>query len=154
MDELKPISSYWSSQPPLELVHVVALDPDTAKSGIPLQGALKDTQFLPKDDRAGPLEDWNPVLKTTIGDCLQTGVQLTQWSLKQGSEEMRSYVAGLGLPASFPSSSFPSLLLHNLGELSHDQLLARRIEGLFSGCSRVRSVLLSFNPSWLIHSSH
>ncbi|PVF95648.1 hypothetical protein CPB86DRAFT_710796 [Serendipita vermifera] len=72
-------------------------------------------------------------IESAIESYLQDDVQLPHWEPQRGTPEMRSHIESLKLPASSSSSSsFPSLLLHNLGELSHDRLLPERIKGIFS----------------------
>jgi hypothetical protein len=54
-----------------------------------------------------------PRLQTIINAYLENDVRLPLWQAQQGSDEMRSHIANLKIPAATPYSPFPSLLLHN-----------------------------------------
>jgi hypothetical protein len=58
-------------------------------------------------------------------------VQLPLWEPPSGPDAIRSHIAGLKIPIISQGSQFPSLLLHNLGQPSHDAQLAERVDELF-----------------------
>jgi len=47
------------------------------------------------------------------------------------ADETRRHITGLKIPIISPFSRFPLLLLHNLGQPSHDAQLAKRVERHF-----------------------
>jgi hypothetical protein len=79
-----------------------------------------------------------PHLQTIINAYLRNDVRLPLWQAQHGSDEMRSHIANLKMPAATSPSPFPSLLLHNLGQLSHDPLLPDRVDRLFRPQSNLR----------------
>ena len=77
-----------------------------------------------------------PYLRKVLEIFLKNNVQLPLWQLpsnlaKYLTEETRSHITGLKMPITTFSSETPSLLLHNLGERSHDAKLVDRINELF-----------------------
>jgi hypothetical protein len=83
-----------------------------------------------------PLESQLEGLDHLISDYLSNDTQLPLWQPRISSEHIRSHITDLKIPAISKASAFPSLLLHNLGETSHDPDLIGRVENLFSGGSR------------------
>ncbi|KAG8817217.1 hypothetical protein FRC17_011324 [Serendipita sp. 399] len=79
-----------------------------------------------------------PFLQTVFSAYLSNDIQLPLWQVQQGSDEMRRHIANLNLPALTFTASFPSLLLHNLGQPSHDPLLANRVNRIFLPHSGLR----------------
>ena len=71
-------------------------------------------------------------LKRTFKEFLRNNVQLPLWQppldLADGT---RSHITELKIPITSSSSKVPSLLLHNLGQPSHDPQLAERVDRLF-----------------------
>ncbi|KIM25388.1 hypothetical protein M408DRAFT_210132 [Serendipita vermifera MAFF 305830] len=75
-------------------------------------------------------------LRFRLNTFLKGDVQLPLWQSLSGPDEIRSHIAGLKIPKISPSSQFPLLLLHNLGQPSHDQQLVERVNRLFLPGSR------------------
>ncbi|PVF91106.1 hypothetical protein CPB86DRAFT_745978 [Serendipita vermifera] len=138
LDGLDPISSYWSLQPSSDRVHLLVSIPDDPELKTPPQQFPQDKVTPPKNEITYRLEASAPRLKARISRYLRRKVQLPSWKPQRGTPEIRKYIESLNIPAPASSRLFPSLLLHNLGELSYDQLLPGRIEGLFFAGSILR----------------
>jgi hypothetical protein len=70
-------------------------------------------------------------LRGTFETFFKNDVQLPLWEPPSGPDAIRSHIAGLKIPIISQASQFPSLLLHNLGQPSHDPELAGRVDMLF-----------------------
>ena len=71
-------------------------------------------------------------LQSTFERFLKENVQLPLWQPPSHlADDTRRHLTGLKIPIISPSSPIPLLLLHNLGQPSHDAHLAKRVEGLF-----------------------
>jgi len=70
-------------------------------------------------------------LRSTFEMFLNENVQLPLWQPPLDlADGVRKHITDLKIPTlSYPE--IPSLLLHNLGQPSHDPQLARRVDGLF-----------------------
>jgi hypothetical protein len=112
--------------------------PDSDVSATPLQEAPQDNNTWSFNKLGTQSKFWEKRIKRIIDNYLNGDAELPRWKLQRGSDEMRTYVDGLNLPTLHPSSPFPSLLLHNLGHLSHDKPLAKRIKELFARNIRPR----------------
>jgi len=77
-------------------------------------------------------------LQADIKKYLKDNPQLPTWPKEKGSGDIGEWIDRLRLPAIRSSSPYPFLLLHNLGEESHDPLLAGRVSKLFSPDSTLR----------------
>jgi hypothetical protein len=75
-------------------------------------------------------------LRSTFEIFLKENVQLPLWQppidLADLADETREHIIGLKIPTISVRSPFPLLLLHNLGQPSHDAQLDSRVDGLFS----------------------
>jgi len=71
-------------------------------------------------------------LQTYFVIFLKNNVQLPLWQPPSGLDAAtRSHLTDLKIPTMSSSSPVPLLLLHNLGQRSHDTQLAARVDGLF-----------------------
>ncbi len=72
-------------------------------------------------------------LRSTFERFLQSDRQLPLWHPSSGlaDEKARRHLIGLQIPFIKPFSEFPLLLLHKLGQSSHDAQLAERVDRLF-----------------------
>jgi hypothetical protein len=77
-------------------------------------------------------------LRRTFETFLRDDVQLPPWQPLRGSDIILSHIKGLKIPAVSLDSQSPSLLLHNLGQPSHDPQLAQRVASLFRPGSHER----------------
>jgi len=72
-------------------------------------------------------------LQSQFGIYLNENVQLPLWQPPlELDDDTRRHLTGLNIPTISSSSPVPLLLLHNLGQQSHDAQLANRIDRLFS----------------------
>jgi hypothetical protein len=72
---------------------------------------------------------WRNTFETFFHD----DVQLPLWEPQEGPDSSQSHISGLKIP---DISGLPSLLLHNLGQPSHNPKLAERIAHLFKPIHR------------------
>jgi len=72
-------------------------------------------------------------LRSTFGEFIRNDTQLPLWEPPplNIADETRGHLIDLKIPTASQKSPFPLLLLHNLGQPSHDPHLAKRVEGLF-----------------------
>jgi hypothetical protein len=68
-------------------------------------------------------------LRITFDIFFKNDVQLPLWQPQSGPHA--GHIAGLKIPLVSPVSQSPSLLLHNLGQPSHDPQLSDRVDKLF-----------------------
>ena len=90
----------------------------------------------PDEDVEGEVKEFITNLRETFEDFLENNVQLPLWQLpsnlaKHLNQEIRSHINGLKIPKIKSSSQIPLLLLHNLGQPSHDEELVDRVNRLF-----------------------
>ena len=72
-------------------------------------------------------------LQSQIIIFLKDNVQLPLWQSPLNLDAAtRRHLTGLKIPTISSSSQVPLLLLHNLGQPSHNTQLAERVDGLFS----------------------
>ncbi|KIM30017.1 hypothetical protein M408DRAFT_100189, partial [Serendipita vermifera MAFF 305830] len=79
---------------------------------------------------------------------------------QSGSDEIRAHIASLKIPKISPESAIPSLLLHNLGQATHDPNLVDRVRELFqqifgiiflcntSGSGKTRLIFEGLHCNW------
>jgi len=84
------------------------------------------------DDIKADVNEFVDYLRMKFGTFLRNNVQLPLWqpSLELDDHTQR-HIAGLEIPIIDQSSEHPMLLLHNLGQPSHDPQLADRVQRLF-----------------------
>ena len=71
-------------------------------------------------------------LRSTFEIFLRDNVQLPLWRPPLDlDDKIRKHLTGLKIPIISSSSPVPLLVLHNLGQPSHDAQLATRVDGLF-----------------------
>jgi hypothetical protein len=70
-------------------------------------------------------------LESTFKTFFNNDVQLPLWKPPLGQDGDWSHITGLKIPVISRSSQIPSLLLHNLGQPSHDAQLVERVDTLF-----------------------
>lgn len=76
-------------------------------------------------------------LQRTFGIFLKSNDQPPPWKLPSDLDEgTQSHINNLRIPTISPGSKFPLLLLHELGQSSHDPQLAKHVDGLFDAKSR------------------
>jgi hypothetical protein len=68
-------------------------------------------------------------LKEKFQQFFENDRQLPLWTPDSGPDEIQSHITSLKIPCT--SAEHPSLLLHNLGQPSHDPKLATRVGDLF-----------------------
>jgi hypothetical protein len=78
----------------------------------------------------GRIADFQPDLETAINAFFEDNIELPLWEPVACSDTMRDHITALEIPKISPLSRFPSLLLHDLGQLPHRDL-AQRVEKLF-----------------------
>jgi hypothetical protein len=91
-------------------------------------------------------------VRDAVESYLSKNVHLPIWTPQKGSQAMRDHIAALQIPQLSRSSaiSFPSLLLHNLGQTPHDKSLDDRIDKLFNMSDAMYEYKFSFAPNDLI----
>ena len=99
-------------------------------------GFVLPIPFSPRQDHEieTAVEKFAIDLKEAFNVFLNDNIQLPLWHPPSNLDipvNIRTHIAALKIPTLSPSSQFPLLLLHNLGEESHDALLDGRVEGLF-----------------------
>jgi hypothetical protein len=75
------------------------------------------------------MADFESKLNQKFQQIFEKDVQLPLWRPNSGSDTIQSHITDLKIP--YTSSKHPSLLLHNLGQPSHDPQLATRVSDLF-----------------------
>ena len=72
-------------------------------------------------------------LQPVFNKFLEANTQLPLWrpDPNLADEKTRRHITSLKIPITSITSKSPSLLLHNLGKLSHDTQLAERLDNLF-----------------------
>lgn len=80
------------------------------------------------------ITDYEPSLRMEISHYLDNDVSLPCFEPYSGSIEAREHIRNLKIPVILPE--FPSLLLHKLGEPSHDAQLSDRVARLFKPLER------------------
>jgi hypothetical protein len=91
-----------------------------------------------------------PELKAALSMYIEKDTRLPIWQPQSGSDEIRSHISGLQIPKLSDSSPFPSLLMHGLGQPSHDTQPLERVNKLFRAGSRHKYVKTSLNNLQLI----
>jgi len=136
MSAVRKLSYYFTSTVPEEGLHIIVEAP-RAPSSVPM---IINTTPRKNDEIEELTKSFVPPLKERINAYLKNHTQLPPWKPQQhqGSDEMQRQIESLKLPARTLSSPFPSLLLHNLGQPSHDPLLAGRIARLFALTSDIK----------------
>ena len=85
--------------------------------------------------RADQIRSSAEKLRSTFEAYLTKNTQLPLWPLPPHLANLddgtRRHIADLKMPVTSLQSQLPSLLLHNLGQPSHDPQLAERVDGLF-----------------------
>ncbi|KAG8813639.1 hypothetical protein FRC17_001475, partial [Serendipita sp. 399] len=129
----KRLSTIFPEPPPEDAVHLLVnisnkAPPKILPTGIASLGPLSRK----RDEEAKSLIK-NSILRlqVIISAYLRDDVRLPIWNVQRGPDEMRRHIDNLKIPVVDPSSPSPSLLLHNLGQPSHDPLLAERVDRLF-----------------------
>jgi len=95
---------------------------------------VQSIPFIPKRDHAikKVVSEFANKLRRTFDIFLRDNVQLPLWQPPLDlADETRRHITDLKIPIISPSSQSSLLLLHNLGQPSHDAQLARRVDGLF-----------------------
>jgi hypothetical protein len=99
------------------------------------QDNLARTQALTSAELKKAIADFETNLLSIFQMLLTNDVQLPLWGPLHGTEEFRRHITDLKIPL---VSATPSLLLHNLGQQSHDTQLVGRIRNLFDPGSKER----------------
>lgn len=79
---------------------------------------------------------YEPDLQRAIAQYLKDDIKLPRFQPQAGSAMVRDHIASLKIPTIPSSPQIPSLLLHNLGQLSHDRGLVNRIKKVFNANSQ------------------
>src|SRR5258707_4356545 len=78
------------------------------------------------------LNEFTIELRSRFDGFLKKKAQLPLWTPSSNiTGQIRRHITGLEMPIITPSSKFPSLLLHKLGQQSHDPQLTKRVDKLF-----------------------
>ncbi|KAG8836664.1 hypothetical protein FRC18_010929 [Serendipita sp. 400] len=138
LDAIDDLSDVFPNTLKKKTVHVLVQPPKSDKM-IPPTTLLSVTPASPRPDEEikSLIETSIDDLRKVINEYLTNDAQLPLWQAQQGSDHMRRHIANLKIPTTTTPPS-PSLLLHNLGQPSHDPLLVRRVEKLFTPDSRLR----------------
>ena len=110
-----------------------------AGSGRPTTPPKQPIPYSPRPDDVimDGVREFTVNLQSTFEIFLEENTQLPLWKAPLDlAEETRRHINGLKIPTISPSSQSPLLLLHNLGQPSHDAQLADRVDRLFCLGSR------------------
>jgi Crinkler effector protein N-terminal domain len=101
---------------------------ETSPHGSPSQDDAKTTKTLkPKQES----------LRLAIKEYLIQDIKLPLFQLRVGSDEVKNHISSLEIPVLPSSPHIPSLLLHKLGDWSHELGLADRVEKIFKGIQQM-----------------
>jgi Crinkler effector protein N-terminal domain len=124
----KPLIEIFPTGPKPHTVHFIVKSAERTPFNLSLSSL---STYIPTRDNKlkKRITEFAINLRSTFKIFLTNNVQPPLWEPLWGSEEVRSHITGLKIPL---MSQSPSLLLHNLGQLSHDAQLVERIDKLFS----------------------
>ena len=86
-----------------------------------------------REDIPAKIKNFEAYLRSIFDIFLREDTQLPLWQPPLPlADKTREHIADLKIPTIYHLSPFPLLLLHNLGQPSHDAQLAERVDRLFS----------------------
>ena len=90
--------------------------------------------LMPDKDVENVVSNFEDHLRTTFGIFLRDDVQLPLWQPPKGlDDKTQRHITDLKIPIISSESQLPLLLLHNLGQPSHDARLLDRLFTLRAG---------------------
>jgi hypothetical protein len=134
---------------------IILLPAVSSATRINFHETLPDRPYSPPTDPnkyQRILDDFSTLLQKLFDKYLNDDVQLPIWKPQDASENIQRHIASLSIPTLQASSRIPSLLLHNLGQPSHDRQLADRVEEIFRFGSPTLDLLYILQMTSLIAS--
>jgi hypothetical protein len=127
LHSLRPVSYYWSSEPPRHQVHILVCKEEQEPFSW-----LSFTPIPPKDMKT-IVDKSIPNIRKEMERYLGEDVQLPLWELQEDwPVDIREHVSSLKIPKISQKSPNPCLLLHGLGETPLDPDREKVIEKLFN----------------------
>jgi hypothetical protein len=124
------ISTYWSLQELSERkIHLLVCTTEDIAKLLPRKPRFPSSVA---DEKIRRLVDESiPRIEAKLARYLDSDAQLPSFEPEDGKAEMREYISSLRIPKLSLSPGSLSLLLHDLGNESHDPYLEKRIKELF-----------------------